>query len=223
MYEREALIYENPLEKEADIKNFVLEGEAAVSFPMKKLRMENKKNPEEGQSSNFVLWCDQEFPDHIEISWDFKPIREPGLCVFFFAATGERGEDVLSSSLKKRTGPYDQYHSSDIHALHISYFRRRYESEREFHLCNLRKSHGFHLVAQGADPIPSVNDIQGSYRIKVIKSGSKVLFYVNDLCLFQWEDDGERYGACLKGGKIGFRQMAPLMAEYSNLKVYTLK
>ncbi|MFW5788282.1 MAG: DUF1961 family protein [Halanaerobiales bacterium] len=27
----------------------------------------------------------------------------------------------------------------------------------------------------------------------------------------------------MKGGKIGFRQMAPLIAEYANLRVYTTK
>jgi len=30
------------------------------------------------------------------------------------------------------------------------------------------------------------------------------------------------YGPLLEDGKIGFRQMAPLVAEYANLKVYEL-
>ena len=41
--------------------------------------------------------------------------------------------------------------------------------------------------------------------------------------MFSWQDDGEEYGAVLGGGKIGFRQMAPLIGEYSDLKVYELK
>jgi len=45
-------------------------------------------------------------------------------------------------------------------------------------------------------------------------------FAINELPIFTWIDDGETYGSLLTGGKIGFRQMAPLMAEYSNLTVF---
>lgn len=223
MYQRDALLYENPLATMEDLKGFKLEGDGVISFPMGRMRLENKRNPDEGQDANYVLWCDVPLPDHVEISWDFIPIREPGLCVFFFSAKGKNGEHVLDPTLNQRTGPYGQYHSGDINAYHISYFRRRYPSERSFHLCNLRKSCGFHLVEQSADPIPSVMDVTESYRIKVVKSGPHVVFYINDMQLFEWEDDGETYGPILEGGSFGFRQMAPLMAEYSQLEIYQIK
>lgn len=35
-----------------------------------------------------------------------------------------------------------------------SCYRRKQRSERAFRTCNLRKSKGFYLVKQGADPIP---------------------------------------------------------------------
>ena len=47
-------------------------------------------------------------------------------------------------------------------------------------------------------------------------------FAINDLTVFLWQDDGEEYGEVLGGGKIGFRQMAPMVGEYSNLKVYEI-
>ena len=37
--------------------------------------------------------------------------------------------------------------------------------------------------------------------------------------IFSWEDEGKIYGPVLDEGKIGFRQMTPLIAEYSNLVV----
>ncbi|MBT3292049.1 MAG: DUF1961 family protein, partial [Victivallales bacterium] len=37
--------------------------------------------------------------------------------------------------------------------------------------------------------------------------------------LFEWHDNGEDYGPVLGGGRIGFRQMSPLIAEYANLTV----
>jgi hypothetical protein len=134
------LIYSNTLSSEEDIKDFVLEGEASISFNNGCMRMQNKLAAENGQKANYVLWCPVDFPDNIRIEWDFKPIEEPGLCILFFAAKGINGESIFDNSLKDRTGEYPQYHHGDI----------------------------------------------------------------------------------LTGGKIGFRQLAPLIAEYANLKVYKI-
>jgi hypothetical protein len=218
-YELGETLYENPLTDPTDVVGFKLEGDAAVTFPQGRMRMENRRDPGEGQAANFVYWCPEDFPSDISVSWDFWPVREPGLCILFFSATGENGQDLFDSGLAERHGEYKQYHSSDINALHVSYFRRKYEDERAFHTCNLRKSHGFHLVCQGADPLPSVVDADPPYRIHVIKCAEHVVFSVNDLTIFDWVDDGETYGPRLDGGKIGFRQMAPLIGEYANLVV----
>ncbi len=226
-YKKSDLIYENSLSSKEDIKDFIMEGSGAATFPMSRMRLENLKDPQEGQKANIVFWCDKVFPDNIEISWDFYPIQDPGLAIIFFAAKGRKGEDVHDPSLKKREGIYGQYNMSDINALHISYFRRRYEDERAFSLVNLRKSHGFHLVAQGADPIPANDIAKGPYRIKVVKFGAIVEFYISykdcELKLFTFLDDGKTYGDILHDGKIGFRQMAPLIAEYANLAVYKIE
>lgn len=216
-------IYHNPLASVDDLKGFQLEGDGAFSFPMGRWRLEGTRHPDEQQKANIVVWCPETFPDHIHISWDFRPIQDPGLAILFFAARGRNGEDVLDPSLAKREGPYKHYHSSDINALHVSYFRRKHPQERAFTVANLRKSKGFHLVAQGADPIPSIPDITESYRVWLIKSGANVRFGINQLECFRWTDPGDEFGEILSDGKIGFRQMTPLIAEYANLEVRALK
>lgn len=221
-YELMDLIYSNSLQKPSDTAGFHLEGDAAVSFPQSRMRMENRRDPAEGQRANFVYWCPVDLPSDIAVSWDFYPIREPGLCILFFAAKGVRGQDLFDPSLATRTGEYETYHHGDINALHISYFRRKHPTERAFQTCNLRKSYGFHMVAQGADPLPSVPDAQPPYHIRLIKCGAEVSFSINDLTVLSWVDDGQTYGPLLSGGKIGFRQMAPLIAEYANLQVHTV-
>lgn len=217
------VLYTNPLAQPDDVRGFRMEGDASVSFPEGRMRLQNNLDPALGQKSNFVYWCPETLPSDVAISWSFWPLREPGLAMLFFAAQGRQGEDLFDPSLAERSGEYRQYHSSDIDAFHASYFRRKHPSERAFHTCNLRKSHGFHLVAQGADPIPSVVDAQPPYRVRVVKHGPIVAFSVNDLELFRWTDDGETYGRRLGGGKIGFRQMAPLMAAYADLEVRALE
>lgn len=218
----EQLIYENSLACEADIKDFVLEGKAKISFPEGKLRLENAITAEAGQKANYVLWCDRVFPDNVKITWNFRPIKEPGLAILFFAAKGINGKDIFDPSLAVRTGEYPLYHHGDINAFHVSYFRRKEPDERAFHTCNLRKSYGFYLVTQGADPIPDACDCTEEYRMTVIKHTDKVEFLVNDLPIFTYEDDGRTYGGYLTDGRIGFRQLAPMIGEYSDLKVYTI-
>ena len=214
------LIYENPLASEEDTKDFIMEGQAKVSFENGRMRMENLLSADLNQKANFVYWCPVEFPSNIIVEWEFYPVKEPGLCILFFGAKGKNDKNLFDESLAKRTGEYDQYHHGDINAFHVSYFRRKWEDERAFHTCNLRKSYGFYMVSQGADPIPSVEDAVNPYHIKLSKINNRICFYINDLLIFDWQDDGKTYGDFIEGGCIGFRQMAPLVAEYANLKVY---
>lgn len=220
--EEKVLVYENSFSCEDDLKGFVLEGSANIRFQDSSMIMKNELANELGQKANYVLWCPKDFPADVQIEWDFRPLTNEGLCMLFFAASGINGEDLFDSVLQKRTGEYAQYHSGDINAYHVSYFRRKEPDERAFHTCNLRKSKGFHLVSQGADPIPDAADATEFYHICVRKKNNNISFYVNDLCVFTFIDDNETYGSLLGTGKIGFRQMAPLTAAYRNLKVYQI-
>ena len=216
------LLYTNPLATKEDLSGFILEGQAKISFPNKCLRLENVLSANLNQKANYVLWCPEVFPSDLCIEWDFKPIQEPGLAILFFATKGFTGKNLFDSSLTPRTGEYTQYHHGDINAFHISYFRRKEPDERMFHTCNLRKSYGFHLVSQGADPIPDVASCTDFYHLKVIKLHYIISFYINNLKIFQFEDDGNTYGPLLTDGQIGFRQLAPMIGEYANLKVYDI-
>ncbi|QNK57849.1 DUF1961 family protein [Paenibacillus sp. PAMC21692] len=217
------LLYANPLGCAEDVADFVMEGDGMASFPLGRLRLESRRDPKDGQAANIVYWCREHFQGDIAIRWKFWPIRQPGLCILFFSAAGRGGEDLFDPALSPRSGEYDQYHSGDINAYHISYFRRSYAEERRFQTCNLRKSHGFHLVAQGADPLPAIADCDPPYFMQVTKRGSLIRFYIDELLLFQFLDDGVTYGPVLDRGLLGFRQMAPMIAEYSELEVYRLQ
>lgn len=143
--------------------------------------------------------------------------------MFFFGATSTTNGSIFDPELKPRNGSYAQYHSSDIKLLHASYFRRRWPEERIFHLANLRKSPGFHLVSQGADPLPDVDDMKGAfYKVEVIKDGKNVKFSINGLLVFAFEDDEGKTGTLVRGGRIALRQMQPLVARYRNLEVWGL-
>lgn len=216
------LLYKNALSSADDVKTWVAEGPVkSTTVPDNSLELTSAG----GWDDHFTFWCPEVFPDRVRITWEFAPIQEPGLAMLFFAASSVQGGSIFDDGLTPRTGAYPQYHSGDIRTLHVSYFRRRWEDERAFHTCNLRKSPGFHLVAQGADPLPPVADAKGAfYKIEVVKDGGHVRFGIEGLPLFSWTDDGEggKTGPVVGGGRIGFRQMAPLVARYRNLEVYSL-
>ncbi|HJW00670.1 MAG TPA: DUF1961 family protein [Arthrobacter sp.] len=215
---RTGLLYSNPLAGPADVSGWVMEGPLSLgSHDGGGLELSGSLDDEEfGDHAHWTFWCPEEFPDGIRISWEFLPLAEPGLAMLFFSAVGHSGHDLFSAELAPRSGYYPQYHSGDIDALHISYFRHKYESERAFRTCNLRKSAGFELVAQGADPLPPAEDATDFYRVEVVKDGPDVTFSINGLTLFQWSDPSDKV---LRGGRIGFRQMAPLKAAYRSLTV----
>jgi hypothetical protein len=214
------ILYSNPLAGPGDVTGWVAEGPVSVGSHQGALELSGALDDQEfGDHAHWTFWCPVEFPDGIRISWDFLPLAEPGLAMLFFAAEGHHGLDLFSPGLAARTGYYPQYHSGDIDALHVSYFRHKYPSERAFRTCNLRKSAGFELVAQGADPLPPTEDAAGFYRLEVVKDVARVAFSINGLLLFEWQDASEKV---LGGGRIGFRQMAPLRAAYRNLVVEKL-
>lgn len=217
------VIYQNPLACAEDLADWTREGQPVTEFIDGRLRLSNGLDPKEGQAANYLLWAPPVISGDFRASWSFRPLTEPGLAMFWFCAAGRHGEDLFDPSLARRTGQYRQYHSGDINAYHLSYFRRKNTDERGFHTCNLRKSHGFHLVAQGGDPIPDVADVQGDFRIEVVKLANCIRFAINELPLFTWVDDGSVGDRPMHSGRIGFRQMAPLVADYADLLVESIQ
>ena len=101
----------------------------------------------------------------------------------------------------------------------MAYFRRRWPSERAFHLCNLRRAPGFELLAQAADPLPDVADATLPYKIRLQKRATGIDFFINDLPVMSWRGSSAGWPTA---GNVGFRQMAPLVAAYSDFEVYRL-
>ncbi|UVY84896.1 YesU family protein [Brachybacterium sp. NBEC-018] len=212
-------IHRSALSGPGDLAGWHLEGPAVTSFPAGRLRLESGAHPGEGQAANVVAWLPVTHEGDVRISWSFRPLHEPGLAMIFWAARGRDGQDVLDPALPTRSGEYEQYHSGAIDAYHLSYYRRMWPSERALHTLNVRKSHGFHLVAQGPDPLPAAIDAEGDHRIELTWRGAELTVEVAGLVCLRWTDDGGVGGPARRGGRIGLRQMAPLVAEYSDLLV----
>ncbi|QHQ59422.1 DUF1961 family protein [Anaerocolumna sedimenticola] len=96
---QERLIYQNRLEKPADMDGFILEGQADINFENNSMRLRNALDNDMGQKANYVLWCPEVFPENVKITWEFKPVTDVGLCILFFAAAGS-----ISSGIQEPDG-----------------------------------------------------------------------------------------------------------------------
>ncbi len=214
-----SVLYRNPLRTPADIADWIAEGPMSSAARDDGVELWSHADEERlGDHAHFTVWCPVEFPDGVRIEWSFRPRTDDGLAMAFFSATGI-GADLFAPQLPARSGYYPEYHSGAVRTLHASYYRRKWATERRFTTCNLRKSPGFELVAQGADPIPAIGDVDGFYRVSVEKRGPHVRFAIDDLPLFTWTDPDPQP---IAGGRFGLRQMAPLRAAYRDLEVTEL-
>ncbi|MFW5915659.1 MAG: DUF1961 family protein [Planctomycetota bacterium] len=222
--EPDNLLYENPLRQESDLQDFRLEGDACITFPRDRMRMEQayERDRDKGRHANFVFWCPETFPSDIMVRWEFLPHSDAGLAMIWFAAHGSEGRDLFDPELSPRAGDYPEYHHGDLNAYHLAYYRRN-KSEIGLQTCNLRKSYGFHLLQKGGDPLPTSAYATEPYSLQLIKHQGLIRFSINDIPVLAYQDDGAIGGEPLGGGRIGFRQMAGLIADYSNLQVFDLK
>ncbi len=184
----------------------IIEGNVEVEYLDNEIKL--------SAQTNFVLWFNKEFKNIRKISYQFKPQGEDGLAMIFFGSNGCNGINLFDERLKQRTGEYPQYHSSDIMTYHASYYRRKWEDEKEFHVANLRQSPGFKMISQGADPIPTVStDNQKYYDIELKFTNDIGYFIVNQIVLYSFSIE------TTINGYIGLRQMEPLVASYKNMEV----
>lgn len=210
------LIYNNSLSTKESIKDWVLEGPAKIEFQNNWLNLYSPN--EEG---HHVFWCPKDFPGNFIAEWEAQnQAIDAGLCIIFFCAKGLKGESIFDSLMPKRTsGIFTDYTKGAMNDYHISYYANgRDNPNRE--TANLRKNKGFNLVQTGEIGIP----VQSTaiHKMKLVKSGGKILLYIDDRKVIDWTDDGVKYGKILEEGKIGFRQMQWTHFAYRNFKVWEI-
>lgn len=219
---RGELLYENALASAEDIKDWKLEGPGVIEFADGWMQMRSSEPNAEGPMGHFVLWCPKDFPENFQAEWDIEILGENGLCIVFFAARGQDGQDAFDPALAPRNGIFKQYTKGEINCYHISYYAHAPESPRP--TANLRKNHGFFLVSNGPAGIQPAEQGKGkTHRAVLRKKGAHIRMAVDDRTIIDFTDDGQRAGAVLEGGKIGLRQMKWTVARYRNFRVYALK
>jgi len=211
------LLYSNPFAEPDNVQNWIMEGPGRVEFKNGWMEMYSP-----GEEFHHVYWCPEIFPGSFIAEWEAQNLNTgAGLCIVFFSAMGKNGEDIFDPAFPARDGTFSHYtKSEELNCYHISYYANgRDKPGRE--ISHLRKNSGFHLVYKGIPGIPTQST--EVHKLKLIKADSRILMYVDDRKVIDWEDDGKEYGPVLQEGKIGFRQMQWTHFRYRNFKVYAIK
>ena len=210
------LIYRNSLASKGEVADWKMEGPGVTEFKDGWMEM---YSPDE--KFHHVFWCPKDFPGSFVAEWELQNQKiDAGLCIVFFAAKGNKGEDIFDTSFPKRDGTFSQYTKSKyFNSYHISYYANgRDNPGRE--ISHLRKNKGFNLVQEIEPGIP-IKSI-AIHKITLIKDGSRIVMFVDKRKIIDWTDYGKEYGPVLQDGKIGFRQMQWTHFRYRNLKVWEL-
>ncbi len=211
------MIYNNSLSNAEIVKDWVLEGPAKIEFNNNWLNIYSPN--EEG---HHVFWCPIDFPGNFIAEWEAQNQSiDAGLCIVFFCAKGLKGESLFNFSMPKRTsGIFTDYTKGAMNNYHISYYANgRDNPNRE--TANLRKNKGFNLVQTGKIGIPVQSKL--IHKMKLVKKGGKIVFFIDDRKIIDWTDDGVKYGKILGVGNIGFRQMQWTHFAYRNFKVWEIQ
>ena len=170
------------------------EGQGRVALENGKLALQ------EDNGDGVVLWLRQNSPSDMQLQFDLSFNNKLGIGVFFIAAKGTGGEDILTDQ-PERDGKYNLYTHGKINCYGFS-LHRFFPDGRNNPGSNIRKNSGFHLVNHAeTDPVPEANQ---PYRVKIEKAGGRLRLWVDGSLVHDWKDD-EALGEVLTDGKIGFR------------------
>ncbi len=211
------LIYRSALDNPQSVAGWVMEGPGIVRFQDGWMEMASKRP--DGPDGHLVHWCPRDFPDRFVAAWEIKPVSRYGLCIVFFAAKGERGQDIFDKDLPKRTGVFSQYTRGAIKSYHVSYYANTPFNPGRI-TSNMRKNNWFYLVSNGPPGIsPGSTD---PHKVRLVKDGPHTQLLVDGRVIIDFVDDGKRYGPVHADGKIGLRQMQWMVARYRNFRVWDL-
>jgi hypothetical protein len=210
------LFRSNNLSSAAELARWIMEGPGEMTFENGWMQM---RSPEE--TGHHVLWCPEDFPGSFIAEWEVQNLKpEAGLCIVFFAAKGDRGEDIFDPSLPRRDGAFSWYIRDRLNSYHISYYANT-PMRPDRGGANLRKNNDFNLVQEGAEGIPAAST--AVHQIKLIKEGPRIRMFIDDRKIIDWTDTEENEPRpYYTAGKIGLRQMKWTHFRYRNFRVWDI-
>jgi len=180
---------------------WIIEGQAKVEAAGGKLCVDATG---EGDARYSTLWLNRKLRGDVLIEYTaYCPAQESPAANLnqFLMAHEAHGADVVST---KHSGAYKEYHALP---LYIITFTEKWS--------RLRRCPGFECVSERMDRC-SVNDKK--YRIKILKTGDRIRFFVNGDKYHDWTDPEGSHTS----GKFGFRTWNTRV-EWDSLRIWQVE
>ncbi len=211
-------LYQSKLASPESTKGWVLEGPGIIKYESGWMTMASERP--NGPDGNIVHWQPDDFPKSFVAEWEMQILSEDGLCIVFFSAKGNEGQDIFDPSLPKREGIFKRYNRGAISCYHISYFSNNPKLRPGRITSNLRKNPGAFLVANG--PVGIEPNSDKMHKVRLVRDDAHIQLTVDGKVAIDYVDKGDIYGPVHGGGKIGLRQMQWTVARYRNFKIWEL-
>lgn len=199
--------------------NWAFEGNGRVWASKGKLHMDSNE-PERG--AHLVLWNTRIFPENFVLEFEMSPQNSrSGQAGILFAARALSGTDIFDLDLPYRAGKLNTYGA--LHYYHVAYWataNSRHSILRR--TSTLRKNPGAQLLSCGTDRIGG--ETAAPYKVRLVKIGRRISLETRGARALSCSEDGTSYGAILRDGALGLRQMAHArLVSYDNFKVWAIK
>lgn len=201
--------------KEPEDVEWVFEGPGSAWTEDGRVHVTNiPRGRDDAKPQHVVLWNTRVFPEDFLLEFEISPEHSNcGLAIVLLCATGKDGGGIFDLSQPPRNGLFKNYIKGGIDCYHISYW----SGERKF--SNMRKNHGFHLVASGDDHLWDAG--KGPHTVRLLKVGGEIKLETRGQVALAWTDNGKEYGKVHGRGRIGLRTMGRSdRVAYDNFKVW---
>jgi len=166
--------------------------------------------------SHMVLWNKQVFPANFLLEFTVNHCNsDNGLTLFFFCATGNKGEDIFDINLPPRRANYRNYNRGAIANYTDSYWSRNKNGKQEELTNRIRKNPGFKQVSSGESRTNLVAN--KDYKLRLLKVGNSIKIEMDGVVINEWIDTETPHGS----GRIGLRSMKGVTkVAYDDFKVW---
>jgi hypothetical protein len=211
----------------SDINHFYIQGDVASVKPNGHpdgllIETPNVTSESHNRGKQVYIWSNQTFEGNIYIEFEWKALKDNGLSLLIFNASGMAREDFMADYPKKTSGFMTTVHGENVRNYHWEFYREVFDVRNDVMTAFSRKNpFSFRNSFKSAD---KPYEIDRWYKLQLLQIEGKILGAIDGKVMLEIDDNSRTNTGCiLNYGHIAIRAMFHTKMLYRNLKVYNEK
>ncbi len=220
-----------PLTNPADLERFYVQGNQDGQPPRitdKGLLIETYQgdpghnfNYSEGRK-HIYLMTDRAFEGDLYLEIEYQPLKQGGLALFMFQASGMQREDFMKDYALRTSGTMRMITREDVRNYHWEFFRQMNDVRGDVNSTGLTK-HPFQRKL-GYGCYPGRLETNQWHKAQVLQIGDRFICAVNGKVVIDARDySDQNHGPIYSFGRVGLRCMVNTRMLFRNFKVMNRK